>query len=156
MNSSYGSAHFYAEGFPIRNSTDQRFFAPPRSLSQLSTSFISGIRQGIHYVHLLTWPHHPIFPDFEKNRRFAAKHHFSSSYVVTHERTLLVFSLTFVHFTMPTQGSEPREMTRSDSVFKDLDFEILSTRLRRQILISVEMRGFEPLTFRLQTGCSPS
>ena len=40
-------------GFPIRNPTDQRLFAPPRGLSQLSTSFFYDIRQGIHYALLL-------------------------------------------------------------------------------------------------------
>ena len=31
-------------------------FAPPRSLSQLTTSFIAYWRQGIHYVLLVAWP----------------------------------------------------------------------------------------------------
>ena len=35
-------------GFPIRKSPDRRLFAPPRSLSQLITSFIAYLRQGIH------------------------------------------------------------------------------------------------------------
>ena len=35
-------------GFPIRKSTDQRLFAPTRSLSQRTTSFIASCRQGIH------------------------------------------------------------------------------------------------------------
>ena len=35
-------------GFPIRKSTDQRVFAPPRSLSQRITSFIACACQGIH------------------------------------------------------------------------------------------------------------
>ncbi len=39
-------------GFPIRKSTDQRVFAPPRSLSQRITSFIACACQGIHQLPL--------------------------------------------------------------------------------------------------------
>src|ERR1700680_1919464 len=35
-------------GFPIRTSPDHRLLASPRSLSQLATSFIAYLRQGIH------------------------------------------------------------------------------------------------------------
>ena len=35
-------------GFPIRKSTGRRLFAPHRSLSQRTTSFIASCRQGIH------------------------------------------------------------------------------------------------------------
>lgn len=37
-------------GFPIRKSPDQSVFAAPRSLSQLTTSFIASYRQGIHLL----------------------------------------------------------------------------------------------------------
>ena len=37
----------------IRKSPDQRLFAPPRSLSQLITSFIACWHQGIHHVLLV-------------------------------------------------------------------------------------------------------
>ncbi len=39
-------------GCPIRRSTDQRSFAPPRSLSQRTTSFIACCRQGIRQMPL--------------------------------------------------------------------------------------------------------
>jgi hypothetical protein len=39
-------------GFPIRKSTDQRLFAPTRSLSQRTTSFFASYRQGIHQMPL--------------------------------------------------------------------------------------------------------
>ena len=39
-------------GFPIRKSTDQRLFAPSRSLSQRTTSFFASYRQGIHQMPL--------------------------------------------------------------------------------------------------------
>jgi hypothetical protein len=40
-------------GFPIRKSPDQRVFAAPRGLSQLTTSFIAARRQGIRQVPLV-------------------------------------------------------------------------------------------------------
>ena len=39
-------------GFPIRISTGQRLFAPHRSFSQRTTSFIACVRQGIHQMPL--------------------------------------------------------------------------------------------------------
>ena len=42
-----------AVGFPIRKSPDQRVFAAPRGLSQLTTSFIARRRQGIHHAPLV-------------------------------------------------------------------------------------------------------
>ena len=43
-------------GFPIRKSPDQRIFAPPRSLSQLITSFIGSQCQGIRPAPFVAWP----------------------------------------------------------------------------------------------------
>ena len=42
-------------GCPIRKSPDRRLFAPPRSLSQLITSFIASESQGIHRTLLCTF-----------------------------------------------------------------------------------------------------
>ena len=42
-------------GFPIRKSTDRKVFAPPRSLSQLITSFIASETLGIPRVPLVTY-----------------------------------------------------------------------------------------------------
>ena len=44
---------FINVGFPIRTSPDQSLFAAPRSLSQLTTSFIACWRQGIHRTPLV-------------------------------------------------------------------------------------------------------
>ena len=41
-------------GYPIRKSPDLRSFASPRSLSQLTTSFIDFSCQGIHHMPLVT------------------------------------------------------------------------------------------------------
>ena len=43
-----GYVVFNYMGCPIRTSTDQRSFAPPRSFSQLTTSFVVSESQGIH------------------------------------------------------------------------------------------------------------
>ena len=55
---------FNMAGFPIRTSTDQRLFAPPRSFSQLITSFVVSESLGI--------PHTPLFASysFAVPRRF--------------------------------------------------------------------------------------
>ncbi len=44
----YGLAGSPSAGFPIRKSPDQSLLAAPRSLSQLSTSFIASNDLGIH------------------------------------------------------------------------------------------------------------
>ena len=48
LQSGGGYERFTLVGFPIRKSSDQRFSAPPRSLSQPNTSFIGHLSQGIH------------------------------------------------------------------------------------------------------------
>ena len=44
---------FTREGFPIRKSPDLGLLAPTRGLSQLATSFIACLRQGIHRTPLV-------------------------------------------------------------------------------------------------------
>ena len=44
---------FSRKGFPIRKSPDQCLLAAPRGLSQLATSFIAYLRQGIHRTPLV-------------------------------------------------------------------------------------------------------
>ena len=48
-----GFSGFTGEGFPIRRSPDQCLLAAPRGLSQLATSFIACLRQGIHRTPLV-------------------------------------------------------------------------------------------------------
>ena len=43
-----GDRRYRRPGFPIRKSWDHSFFAAPPGLSQLSTSFIASLCQGIH------------------------------------------------------------------------------------------------------------
>jgi hypothetical protein len=47
MYSLYGNPCSHGLGSPIRISPDQRLLAPPRSFSQLATSFFAYLRQGI-------------------------------------------------------------------------------------------------------------
>ena len=56
LASYYARCHsFRMTGCPIRKSSDQRLFAPTRSLSQLITSFIASESQGIRHAPLLTF-----------------------------------------------------------------------------------------------------
>src|SRR6202011_3978480 len=48
MYSSQDSRCSHRMGSPIRKSPDHRLLASPRGLSQLATSFIAYLRQGIH------------------------------------------------------------------------------------------------------------
>src|SRR5215472_18889492 len=48
MNSGCDNCCSQQLGFPIRTSPDHSLLAAPRSLSQLTTSFIAYLRQGIH------------------------------------------------------------------------------------------------------------
>ena len=48
MNSSHDNRCTHRLGSPIRKSPDHRLLASPRGLSQLTTSFIAYLRQGIH------------------------------------------------------------------------------------------------------------
>jgi hypothetical protein len=48
MNSSHDSRCSHRLGSPIRKSPDHGLLASPRGLSQLATSFIAYLRQGIH------------------------------------------------------------------------------------------------------------
>ena len=56
LASCYARCHsFRMTGCPIRKSSDQRSFAPTRSLSQLITSFIASESQGIRHAPLFTF-----------------------------------------------------------------------------------------------------
>ena len=56
LASCYARCHsFRMTGCPIRKSSDQRLFAPARSLSQLITSFIASESQGIRHAPLFTF-----------------------------------------------------------------------------------------------------
>ena len=52
----YGCMRVAHAGFPIQISPDHWIFAPPRSFSQLITSFIGSKCQGIHPALFFAWP----------------------------------------------------------------------------------------------------
>jgi hypothetical protein len=47
----------YEVGFPIRIFMDYSLLSAPHNFSQTTASFIACDRQGIHYMHLVTWFH---------------------------------------------------------------------------------------------------
>ena len=55
VQKSYGCMSFRHAGCPIRKSADQRSFAPTGGLSQLITSFIASVSQGIHLAPFSTF-----------------------------------------------------------------------------------------------------
>ena len=55
VQKSYGCMSFRHAGCPIRKSADQWSFAPTRGLSQLITSFIASVSQGIHLAPFSTF-----------------------------------------------------------------------------------------------------
>ena len=61
LASCYARCHsFRITGCPIRKSSDQRLFAPTRSLSQLITSFIASESQGIRHAPFFTFLIHSL------------------------------------------------------------------------------------------------
>ena len=60
--SPYGTYTLLYVGSPIRKSADQWLFAPPRSLSQLVTSFVGSCCQGIRLMLLLAWSYACLLP----------------------------------------------------------------------------------------------
>ena len=55
MDSLYDNAYFYALSSLIRISAGRRIFAPPRSFSQLVTSFFGAMYQGILRMLFVAW-----------------------------------------------------------------------------------------------------
>ncbi len=70
-----GIRHLCRMGCPIRKSPDRRPFAPPRSLSQLVTSFLAVKSQGIPCAPLVTYSIYSLFL-FRRNRLIPARPRF--------------------------------------------------------------------------------
>ena len=66
----YGYLRFAQVGFPIRISPDQWIFAPPRSFSQLITSFIGSQCQGIPLALFVAWLLLLSFGSFTRRQNF--------------------------------------------------------------------------------------
>ena len=67
MCSSQESHRITVRGSPIRTSTDHGMCAPPRRLSQLTTSFLASARLGIHRVPLVACQPFGPSANFPKN-----------------------------------------------------------------------------------------
>jgi hypothetical protein len=79
-------------GCPIRKSTDQRLFAPTRSLSQRTTSFFASYRQGIHQMlfgHLIALISnaHRVLPPRPPRREAASSERTFGSRCALHRKT---------------------------------------------------------------------
>jgi hypothetical protein len=68
MYSAHRTQCSHRVGSPIRTSPDHRLLAPPRSFSQLATSFFACLRQGIH-THALSSLTIKLTPDTQKSLR---------------------------------------------------------------------------------------
>ena len=158
-------------GCPIRTSADQRFFAAPRSFSQLGTSFIASVCLGIHRTLFSTFSLHGL-------------HNICTTHT-THELDY-VTSFDTLNLKESLLTGSPRITARSASIFilpqyvKELSLPACTKRKQEDCrgvdpLIrpirhlaatvhlsvhyhnkkpSVELRGFEPRTPCLQSRCS--
>ena len=145
MCSPQGSHGITVRGSPIRTSTDRGMCAPPRRLSQITTSFLASARLGIHRVPLVACQ--PIRPICKLSQELECTHHcahpISPSLGITSYSTV----------------KEPRRSGRSRNSIVPLFAserrnQPLETSRSRENL--VEVRGLEPLTPCLQNRCSAS
>ena len=137
-------------GFPIQKSADQRLFAPPRSLSQLITSFIGSQCQGIHPTLL--------FVD-----RFcgitAPRYHRACSVMPTACLDLLKIWCLFQDFSflvmllLRSISSDVLSLLFLDIRYVVFKVQILSLPLCGNLM---EMKRFELSTPCLQGRCSPT
>ena len=127
-----GCQAFSLTGCPIRKSADHRSFAPTRGLSQLITSFIASVSQGIR--------HAPLSVFFR--RRHATE---KAARRVAHT------------FSCRNDSNGTKESTGGSLVY--LLTVLLVSTCQRSIASpkrngTVENNGFEPLTPCLQSRCS--
>ena len=165
-----GRNRFAVTGFPIRTSSDQSLYTAPRGLSQCPTSFIGAWRQGILRKLLVASPR-----DAEKLILFCfGLHHqitiqFLKCWLAFDRRTTLS---TYVQgIGHPSNYSHVTETNRpgtsagpAKSLDGGLSLKLDLLAVQQQSLSdsctlrtdSVEMTGFEPVTFALQRRCSPA
>ena len=90
-------------GCPIRKSPDQRLFAPPRSLSQLITSFLASESQGIPHALLVTFSNFLLVFFFSRSAAFA-----------TASRVKLFSSSMSMNFLLPLRKFSGGSRTRTE------------------------------------------
>ena len=92
LASCYARCHsFRMTGCPIRKSSDQRLFAPARSLTQLITSFIASESQGIRHAPFFTFFIHSLAQRFLRSVGSGMIYTFSSLLLK------LLFACTICH-----------------------------------------------------------
>ena len=109
-----GCYSFTITGCPIRTSTDLCSFAAPRSFSQLTTSFIASVSQGIH--------HAPLFASYT-----LSKHTISLSYVAFNAQST---SLELFSSNNPTLFS--MNFSPENQYFKPIILQLYSILKKRQ------------------------
>ena len=121
----WGCRPFRPAGCPIRKSPDQRLFAPTRCLSQLITSFIASVSQGIRhapsFVSYDCVPSMPATPERVPWLGAARSPILSAVFCDLSFKVFLIYSLACVNMSK---------------------------------IYNVENNGFEPLTPCLQSRCS--
>ena len=115
---------FRMTGCPIRKSSDQRLFAPTRSLSQLITSFIASESQGIRHAPLLTF-----FQTFDSHTGIDLT---IASVCISGTRTVRYILLALTKILLFVSSCQ------RSFLFSEI----------------VENNGFEPLTLCVQGRCS--
>jgi hypothetical protein len=170
-------------GFPIRKSSDQRVFAPPRRLSQRITSFIACACQGIHQlplrhliVHIANIHRDPKAPTLLDLKRPASRDLSDGAVRQTNhgqEIERLLRRTILIDTRRPAEGKSPPcwpdsdDGTRTDLLFTMSYRTGAGHEVRRKAFflandhpsrhqVMVEPDGIEPTTPCLQSRCSPS
>ena len=122
-------------GYPIRQSPDQRICAPPRSFSQLITAFFAGWLQDIHHKPILRLT---ILCSLLKT--------------IVYSTTVKNFSLHLIFFYSPVNHFF-NKATHLQVVFLSLPSSFKEQCVAIKIFYAalLEIRGFEPLTYGLQS-----
>ena len=161
MCSEKASHRITMRGSPIRTSTDHGMCAPPRRLSQLTTSFIAYTRLGIHHVpfvacqkeftHQQTSSHTSLPSSPFRDRIGAVPKRKHSNYSTVKDPRpspgRLRPGTALVRLSAPSSPRGRGSPAQAPSRF------LAKHRLRK---IVVEVRGLEPLTPCLQNRCSAS
>jgi hypothetical protein len=163
-----GHYRFAVAGFPIRTSSDQSLYTAPRGLSQCPTSFIGTWRQGILRKLLVASPR-----DAEKLILFCfGLHHQITIQLLRYcspltgdrcsqltSRASVALQTIFLSETIRpgnTAGSFKNPYWRFNLDFMPAYRSTTFVSLQSFSTNSVEMTGFEPVTFALQRRCSPA
>ena len=141
---------FNMVGCPIRKSSDQRSFAPTRSLSQLITSFFASESQGIRHSLLLT---SLFFLALSYSCIFNPKYNNISLYyciLIYFTFSLVQYVKDLIHVTVQCWFMPIKALNQ---------MVIISLNCQQPLLLPhpsslVENNGFEPLTLCVQGRCS--